>query len=42
MKLGPYKMLNDLFDDIVMKEENLSMTKRYMNFLKRNLKDIGI
>lgn len=28
--------------DIVMKEENLSKTKRYMNFLEQDLKDIGI
>ena len=27
--------------DIVMKEENLSKTKRYMNFLEQDLKDIG-
>ena len=28
--------------DIVMKEENLSKAKRYMNFLEQDLKDIGI
>lgn len=28
--------------DIVVKEENLSKTKRYMNFLEQDLKDIGI
>lgn len=28
--------------DIVMKEENLSKTRRYMNFLSQDLKDIGI